>query len=48
MKEHRWDLAIPCFERALALDPGYRSAREHLDRAALKLGTGNPNAEPEI
>jgi tetratricopeptide (TPR) repeat protein len=48
MKERRWDLAIPCFERAIALDPGYRAARENLDRALLKLTTGDPDAEPEI
>jgi len=48
MKESRFDLAIPCFERALALDPGHRSAEEYLDRARLKHMTGNPEAEPEI
>ena len=48
MKEQRWDLAIPCFERALASDAGYRAARENLDRAIIKLTTGNPDAEPEI
>jgi tetratricopeptide (TPR) repeat protein len=48
MKERRWDLAIPCFELALDSDPGYRAARENLDRAIIKLTTGNPDAEPEI
>ena len=48
MKESRFDLAIPCFERVLALDPGHRSAEEYLDRARLKHMTGNPEAEPEI
>jgi tetratricopeptide (TPR) repeat protein len=48
MKERRWDLAIPCFEHALALDPGYRAAQENLDRAIIKLTTGDPDAEPEI
>ena len=48
MKESRFDLAIPCFERALILDPGHRSAEEYLDRARLKHMTGNPDAEPEI
>jgi len=48
MKEERWDLAIPCFEHALTSDPGYRTARENLDRAMIKFATGNPDAEPEI
>jgi len=48
MKEQRWERAISCFERALASDPGYRAARENLDRAVLKLTTGDPDAEPEI
>jgi protein O-mannosyl-transferase len=48
MKESRFDLAIPCFERVLVLDPGHRSAEEYLDRARLKHMTGNPEAEPEI
>lgn len=48
MKERRFDLAISCFERALVLDPGHRSAQENLDRARLKHATGNPEAEPEI
>lgn len=48
MRAGRSDLAIPAFERALELDPGYRRARDNLDRARLKLETGNPDAEPEI
>lgn len=48
MKESRFDRAIPCFERALFLDPGHRSAEEYLDRARLKHMTSDPEAEPEI
>lgn len=48
MKAGRFDLALPAFERALELDPGYRRARENRDRARIKLETGNPGAEPEI
>jgi tetratricopeptide (TPR) repeat protein len=48
MKEERWDRAVTSFDRALALDPGYRMAQQNRDRAALKRATGNPDAEPEI
>jgi tetratricopeptide (TPR) repeat protein len=48
MKEARWDRAVASFDRALELEPGYRLAQEHRERAAIKLRTGDPAAEPEI
>ena len=48
MKEARWDRAVASFERALELDPGYRSAQVNHARAQIKLATGDPEAEPEI
>lgn len=48
MKEKDWQRAIDSFRRAVELDPGYRQARDNLDRALLKQRTGDPNAEPEI
>lgn len=48
MKEARWDRAVANFDRALELDPGYRSAQRNRARALVKLATGDPDAEPEI
>lgn len=48
MKEARWEQAVTNFERALALEPGYRLAQENRERAAIKFRTGDPAAEPEI
>lgn len=48
MKEARWDRAVASFDRALALEPGYRSAQINRARAQVKLATGDPDAEPEI
>lgn len=48
MEAQDWRCAIAGFERAVELDPGYRMARENLDRALLKQRTRDPSAEPEI
>jgi hypothetical protein len=48
MKEANWDRALASFERALELEPGYRLAQQNRERAAIKLRTGDPAAEPEI
>ena len=48
MKEARWERAVASFDRAIELDPGYRSAQLYRARAQIKLATGDPDAEPEI
>ena len=48
MRAQDWPRAIAGFQRALELDPGYRLARNNLDRALLKQRTGDVAAEPEI
>jgi hypothetical protein len=48
MRAQDWPRAVAGFQRALELDPGYRLARNNLDRALLKQRTGDPAAEPEI